>query len=60
MLIFFLKLFLELLEKCHPLGMFDAMSALTTMHNVTDMYNSAIVDTPLGMLLYVQIYINIS
>jgi len=41
--------FTELLEKCHPLGMFDAMASLTVATSVSDLYNSVLVDTPLGM-----------
>ena len=38
----------ELLEKCHPLGMFDSMAALSVATNVSELYNSVLVDTPLG------------
>jgi len=38
----------ELLEKCHPLGMFDSMAALSVASNVSDLYNSVLVDTPLA------------
>jgi V-type H+-transporting ATPase subunit d len=38
----------ELLEKCHPLGMFDSMAALSVATNVSDLYNSVLVDTPLA------------
>lgn len=38
----------ELLEKCHPLGMFESMAALSVGTNVSDLYNSVLVDTPLG------------
>jgi len=38
----------ELIEKCHPLGMFDAMASLTVAHNVSELYNSVLVDTPLA------------
>jgi V-type H+-transporting ATPase subunit d len=38
----------ELIEKCHPLGMFDSMAALSVANNVSDLYNSVLVDTPLA------------
>jgi len=38
----------ELLEKCHPLGMFDAMATLSVASNVSDLYNVVLVDTPLA------------
>jgi len=38
----------ELLEKCHPLGMFSCISSLTAAQNMTDLYNTVIVDTPLA------------
>jgi V-type H+-transporting ATPase subunit d len=40
----------ELLERCHPLGVFDTMPALCVATNVEELYNSVLVDTPLGML----------
>jgi len=38
----------ELVEKCHPLGMFDTIATLTAAHNVTELYYHVIVDTPLA------------
>ncbi|KXS19958.1 ATPase, V0 complex, subunit D [Gonapodya prolifera JEL478] len=38
----------ELLERCHPLGWFDSMPALTVATNVSELYNTAIVETPLA------------
>lgn len=38
----------ELLEKCHPLGMFKSMASLSVAHNVADLYNSVLIDTPLA------------
>jgi len=38
----------ELVEKCHPLGMFESMATLTVANNVSDLYNSVLVDTPLA------------
>jgi V-type H+-transporting ATPase subunit d len=38
----------ELLEKCHPLGVFKSMASLSVAHSVADLYNSVLIDTPLG------------
>jgi len=38
----------ELIEKCHPLGMFDAMGSLSVASNVSELYHSVLVDTPLA------------
>jgi len=38
----------ELLEKCHPLGTFDAMATLSVATSVSDLYNTVLVDTPLA------------
>jgi len=38
----------ELLEKCHPLGTFDAMATLSVANSVSDLYNLVLVDTPLA------------
>eukprot|EP01117_Protostelium_nocturnum_P007640 TRINITY_DN2740_c0_g1_i1.p2 TRINITY_DN2740_c0_g1~~TRINITY_DN2740_c0_g1_i1.p2 ORF type:complete len:357 (-),score=124.56 TRINITY_DN2740_c0_g1_i1:1273-2343(-) len=38
----------ELLEKCHPLGVFESMATLSIATNVTELYNSVLVDTPLA------------
>jgi len=38
----------ELLEKCHPLGMFDSMGTLRVAHSVSDLYNNVLIDTPLA------------
>jgi len=42
----------ELVDKCHPLGIFESMATLTIAQNVSDLYNSVLVDTPLAP--YVQ------
>jgi V-type H+-transporting ATPase subunit d len=39
----------ELLERCHPLGVFDTMPALCVATNVEELYHSVLVETPLGM-----------
>ncbi|RKP10140.1 V0 complex, c/d subunit of ATPase [Thamnocephalis sphaerospora] len=38
----------ELLERCHPLGVFDAMPALCAATSVADLYNTVLVETPLA------------
>lgn len=38
----------ELLERCHPLGVFDTMPALCVATNVEELYQSVLVETPLG------------
>jgi V-type H+-transporting ATPase subunit d len=40
----------ELLERCHPLGVFDTMPALCVATNVEELYHSVLVETPLGAL----------
>jgi V-type H+-transporting ATPase subunit d len=38
----------ELLERCHPLGVFDTMPALTVATNVEELYQTVLVETPLA------------
>lgn len=38
----------DLLERCHPLGVFDSMPALCVATNVEELYQSVLVETPLG------------
>lgn len=38
----------ELLERCHPLGVFESMPALCVATNVAELYNSVLVETPLA------------
>ncbi|CAG8581376.1 26131_t:CDS:10 [Gigaspora rosea] len=38
----------ELLERCHPLGVFDTMPALCVATNVTELYETVMVETPLA------------
>lgn len=40
----------ELLDRCHPLGVFDTMPALCVATNVEELYQSVLVETPLGSL----------
>ncbi|TFL02304.1 V0 complex, c/d subunit of ATPase, partial [Pterulicium gracile] len=38
----------ELLDRCHPLGVFDTMPALCVATNVEELYQSVLVETPLA------------
>jgi len=38
----------ELLEKCHPLGIFDSMATLRLPQSVSELYNAVLIDTPLA------------
>ena len=38
----------ELLERCHPLGMFDSIGALTVASTVQELYQTVLVDSPIG------------
>jgi len=38
----------ELLEKCHPLGLFDSLASLAVAQNIRDLYRLVLVDTPLA------------
>src|SRR4051794_29374169 len=42
----------ELLERCHPLGIFDTMPALCVATNVEELFNTVLVETPLGMYFF--------
>jgi len=41
----------ELLPKCHPLGNFDQMEAVTIATTVDELYSAVLVDTPIGRLV---------
>lgn len=41
----------ELLERCHPLGWFNALPALCVATTVEELYNSVLIETPLGIRL---------
>lgn len=41
----------ELLERCHPLGMFETLPALCAATSAGDLYNLVLVETPLGKRL---------
>jgi V-type H+-transporting ATPase subunit d len=45
----------ELLERCHPLGVFDSMPALCVATTVAELFNTVLVETPLGK--YTLIYL---
>lgn len=38
----------ELLARCHPLGLFEALPALTVTRNVSEIYNTVLVETALA------------
>ncbi|KAL3702308.1 hypothetical protein R1sor_020330 [Riccia sorocarpa] len=38
----------ELLEKCHPLGMFDSIATLAVAQNMRELYRLVLIDTPLA------------
>lgn len=38
----------ELIDKCHPLGIFDQMEAINVATTPADLYNAVLVDTPLA------------
>jgi len=38
----------ELLEHCHPLGVFDTMAALCVATNMNELYHTVLVETPLA------------
>ena len=38
----------ELLPKCHPLGMFEQMGAITVADTSASLYNAILIDTPLA------------
>ena len=42
------SLSLQLLPKCHPLGMFEEIGALTIASTPGELYNSVLKETPLG------------
>ena len=38
----------ELLPRCHPLGSFEQLGAITVVDTPAQLYNTVLVDTPLG------------
>jgi V-type H+-transporting ATPase subunit d len=45
----------ELLDRCHPLGVFDTMPALCVATNVEELYHTVLVETPLGESLLISL-----
>lgn len=45
----------ELLSKCHPIGMFDGIEALTTSTNPFELYQTVLIATPLGWIRLVAL-----
>lgn len=41
----------DLLPRCHPLGIFEQLGAITIADTPAQLYNAVIVDTPLGIRL---------
>ena len=39
----------ELLERCHPLGVFDTLPTLCVATDIEELYHTALVETPLGI-----------
>jgi V-type H+-transporting ATPase subunit d len=44
----------ELLDRCHPLGVFETMPALCVATTVAELYNTVLVETPLGTFLLIS------
>ena len=40
----------DLIERCHPLGMFDGIKSLTIASSAEELYQTVLIDTPLGPL----------
>ena len=38
----------EMLPKCHPLGSFAQMEAVTIANTVDELYSAVLIDTPIG------------
>jgi len=38
----------DLINKCHPLGLFDSINAITSVTSVGDLYSTVLIDTPLA------------
>lgn len=48
----------ELVPKCHPLGSFEQMEAVNIAQTPAELYNAILVDTPLGVYLLINCYLN--
>ena len=44
----------ELLARCHPLGMFDSIGALTVATNVQELYSTVLIDSPIGTIVLIS------
>ena len=44
----------ELLARCHPLGMFDSIGALTVATNVQELYSTVLIDSPIGTIMLIS------
>ncbi|OHT15388.1 hypothetical protein TRFO_14141 [Tritrichomonas foetus] len=40
----------DLIDRCHPLGMFDGIQSLSVATSAEDLYQTVLIDTPLGPL----------
>lgn len=50
----------DLLERCHPLGTFETMPALCVATNVDELYNTVLVETPLGTAPFPFFFLSLS
>lgn len=50
----------ELLQRCHPLGIFDTMPALCVATNVEELYQSVLVETAIGECTVVFVRLHFS
>ena len=39
----------DLMQRCHPLGSFEQMEAVTIATTVEELYSAVLVDTPIGI-----------
>lgn len=39
----------EIMSKCHPLGLFDSLSALTMNQDLPELYRTILIDSPIGI-----------
>jgi len=47
----------ELIPKCHPLGSFEQMEAIHVAATPAELYNAVLVDTPLGMIGIIFLFV---
>ena len=38
----------EIMKACHPLGMFDSIGAISVATSVQELYNTVLIDSPIG------------